>query len=64
MTHTLQVDAAGQPVDDFDDYFTPPVRVRLVDYDRRLPCGTPSARTNHLAHAQTCTACGVEGTAP
>ena len=26
-------------------------------YDRRLPCGTPSARINHAAHSQDCPTC-------
>lgn len=31
--------------------------MKLADYDRRLDCGTDSARINHRAHGETCTVC-------
>lgn len=30
---------------------------RLAAYDVRLPCGTDSCRTHHLAHGETCAVC-------
>lgn len=42
---------------------TPPQRPRPRPNDR-LPCGTWSARTNHLAHGQSCRRCGTDRPIP